>query len=197
MADISQSRSAFAPPVIDGITGLEVIGRGGFGTVYRGRQEEFKRTVAVKVLDASADENDVRRRFGHEIAAMGAVSHHPHMVAVYAAGTTADRRPFLVMPYLPGGSLAERIEQGPVPWPEAVSLGTRLAGALAAAHSVGVLHRDVKPGNIMFSSYGEPQLADFGIARIAGSTRTATGLVTATVTYAPPEILRADGRPGV
>lgn len=192
MANISQPSFATAPPAIAGIDGLVVAGRGGFGTVYQGYQVEFHRTVAVKVLDSAPHDAESGRRFRSEVAAMGSVSHHPNVVPVYATGSTADGRPYLVMPYLPGGSLAARIEQGPLPWPEVVPVGTKVASALAAAHAAGILHRDVKPANILFSTYGEPQLADFGIARVADSTRTATGLVTATVTYAPPEILSGE-----
>ncbi len=176
-------------PELAGIVDLERIGRGGFGTVYRGRQTDFNRTVAVKVLDGVTDDPAADQRFRREVAAMGSVSHHPNVVPVYATGVTADGHPYLVMPYLPGGSLADRLRQGPIPWEEAVQVGTKVADALCAAHGVGVLHRDVKPANILYSAYAEPQLGDFGIARLADTTRTATGLVTATVTFAPPEIL--------
>ena len=192
MADTSQPRFTASPPEVAGIEELEMIGRGGFGTVYRGYQAAFHRTVAVKVLDSVAGGGEAGRRFRQEVAAMGSVSQHPYVVPVYAAGTTADGRPFLVMPFVPGGSLADRIVRGSLPWPDVVSLGVRVARALGAAHAVGVLHRDVKPANILYSGYGEPQLADFGVARVAGATRTITGLVTATVTYAPPEILSGE-----
>ncbi len=176
-------------PDLAGIVDLERIGRGGFGTVYRGRQTDFNRTVAVKVLDGVTDDPAADQRFRREVAAMGSVSHHPNVVPVYATGVTADGHPYLVMPYLPGGSLADRLREGPLGWEEAVRLGAKVSEALCAAHGVGVLHRDVKPANILYSAFGEPQLGDFGIARLADTTRTATGLVTATVTFAPPEIL--------
>ncbi len=92
------------------------------------------------------------------------------------------------MPYMSGGSLDERLRDGPLPVEEAIRLGLAIADALAAAHSIGMLHRDIKPSNILASAYGEPQLADFGIARFADSTTT-NGKLTATVSYAAPEVL--------
>lgn len=82
---------------------------------------------------------------------------------------SAEQRPYLVMDYLPGGTLAERLTRdGPISWQEAADVGVKLAGAPGAAHAAGVLHRDVKPDNVLMSAYGEPQLFDFGIARLVG-----------------------------
>ena len=122
---------------------------------------------------------------------MGAISHHPHVVPVYAVGTTGDGRPYLVMPYLPGGTLGDRL--GTLSWRQAVDLGAKMSGALQAAHDVGLLHRDVKPANILWSAWDEPQLADFGIARLHDATRTAPGLIVASLTWAAPEVL--EGKP--
>lgn len=179
-------------PEIDGITDLERIGHGGFGRVYRGWQTDMRRPVAVKVLDGVVDDPESDRRFRREVAAMGAASHHPNVVAIYATGVTSDGHPMLVMAYLPGGTLADRIRQGPLTPAAVIDIGTKMAAALAAAHESGVLHRDVKPSNILFSAYDEPQLADFGIARLADATRTNATSVAATIAYAPPEILSGE-----
>ncbi|MGQ0433340.1 MAG: serine/threonine-protein kinase, partial [Microthrixaceae bacterium] len=168
------------------------IGRGGFGVVYTARQAELDRTVAIKIVAGRLDD-DARRRFDRERRAMGALSGHPHIVTIYASGLTADGQPYIVMEYLPGGSLADRLDNGPLPWREAIDIGTKLAGALDIAHGAGVLHRDIKPENVLVSAYGEPKLADFGIARVEGATGTRSGVVTASVVHAAPEVL--EGKP--
>lgn len=176
-------------PAIPGVEDLEPIGRGGFGVVYRGRQPELAREVAVKVVMSAAHGTAVER-WRKEIAAMGRLSNHPNIVTVYSGGVTADGRPYLVMPYVPGGSLHDRLTaQGPLGPAETAALGSKLAAALAAAHAVGVLHRDVKPDNVLVSPYDEPQLTDFGIARLLDSTTTVGGTVHATIRYAAPEVL--------
>jgi non-specific serine/threonine protein kinase len=182
-----------APPEVPGVSDLVVIGRGGFGVVYRGRQEELSRDVAVKVLLAPGADARAVERWKREITAMGRLSNHPNIVAVYSAGVTEDGHPFLLMPYVAGGSLHERIvAEGPLASDEVIRIGTRLAGGLAAAHAAGVLHRDLKPGNVLLSEYGEPQLSDFGIARLVDAATTTTGSVTATIGYAAPEVLSGE-----
>ena len=123
------------------------------------------------------------------VRALGALSQHPHVVTVFVSGFTADGRPYLSMEYMPGGSLADRIAGGALPWPEAVDVVIKVAGVLQAAHDAGVLHRDIKPGNILVSGYGEPKLADFGIARMEDRTETRSGVVSATIEHAAPEVL--------
>lgn len=176
-----------------GIAGLgpaEHIGRGGFADVYRAEQLSLRRTVAVKVLRAQGSDPEAEARFERECHAIGAVSDHPHIVGVHEGGFTRNGRAYLVMEYLPGGSLYDRInEYGPMSVSEVVDTGIKIGKALAVAHRTGVLHRDVKPANIMISAYGEPALGDFGIARIEGGHQTATGLVTASFAHAAPEVL--------
>lgn len=165
------------------------IGRGGFGVVYRCLQPALDRTVAVKVLLADPGTENVER-FLREQRAMGRLSGHPHIANVLHVGTTASGRPFIVMQYHPRGSLDTRIrEHGPLGWPEALSLGVKLAGALETAHRAGILHRDVKPANILLTDYGQPQLTDFGIARMAGGYETGTGVVTGSPAFTAPEVL--------
>ena len=108
-------------------------------------------------------------------------------------GTIASGRPYLVMPYHQKDSLEALIRKhGPLDWVETLSIGVKLAGALEAAHRVGTLHRDVKPGNILLSDYGEPQLTDFGIARISGGFQTSTGMITGSPAFTAPEILEGE-----
>lgn len=165
------------------------IGRGGFGVVYRARQPAISRTVAVKVLAADGLDVDARRRFEGEVRAMGRLGGHPHIVTVHQAGFTAGGNPYILMAYEDGGSLADRGPAGS--WPEAVAGGITIAGALESAHRAGLLHRDVTPRNILFSRYGEPKLADFGLARPVRRT-AAPRTVTATRPHAAPEILRGE-----
>ena len=173
---------------IEGFEQVEELGRGGFGIVYRAWQPEFGRFVAIKVLAVGQEQHE--QGLGREALAIGSLSGHPNIVAVHAVGVTDRGEPYLVMPYLERGSLGDRLATaGPISWSEATSIGVKLAGALQTAHSAGVLHSDVKPDNILFSSFGEPQLADFGIARFTSSARTVGGTVMATVLYAAPEVL--------
>ncbi|MGN5238980.1 MULTISPECIES: protein kinase domain-containing protein [unclassified Rhodococcus (in: high G+C Gram-positive bacteria)] len=175
-----------------GFTDPEEIGRGGFGVVYRCRQESLDRTVAVKILSTTLDPDNMDR-FLREQRAMGRLSGHPHIVTVLQAGTGDTGLPYLVMHYHPHDSLEARIRRhGPLEWPEAVRLGIKVAGALETAHRNDVLHRDVKPGNILITEYGEPQLTDFGIARVGGGFRTSSGAITGSPAFTAPEILRGD-----
>ena len=173
---------------LPGIEDVQPIGRGGSATLYRGRQPAFHRDVAVKILDAVDD--SVGGQFSKELRALGSLSGHRHVVPVYDAGEL-DGHPYLVMPFLSGGSLADRIRAGPLPAAEVVDIGLAVADALVAAHALEMLHRDIKPANVLFTSYGEAQLADFGIARFSDSTQT-YGLVRATVGYAAPEVLAGE-----
>ncbi|WP_329406862.1 protein kinase [Nocardia vinacea] len=166
------------------------IGRGGFGVVYRCVEHALERLVAVKVLNTESGD-DERARFLREQRALGRFSNHPHIVQVLSADITDTGRPYLVMPFYALGSLQARIrDQGLLPWQEVLSIAIKIAGALAAAHAHGIVHRDVNPANILLSDYGEPQLSDFGIARITGAFETAAGLITGTPAFTAPEVLR-------
>lgn len=147
------------------------IGHGGFGVVYRCVQPELDRTVAVKVLTAELDEENTARFF-REQRAMGRLTGHPNIVNVLQVGVTRSGRPYIVMPYHSQDSLDARIRKsGPLPLGEVLRLGVKIAGALETGHRLGILHRDVKPANILLTDYGEPALTDFGIAHISGDSK--------------------------
>lgn len=168
------------------------IGRGGFGVVYRCTQAALDRTVAVKVLTTDIDADD-RVRFAREQRAMGRLTGHPNIATVLQEGVTAGGHPYLVTPYYPLGSLEERIRRhGPLPLEDVLQIGVKIAGALESAHRLGILHRDVKPGNILLTDYDEPALTDFGIAHIAGAFQTARGIVTGSPAFTAPEVLEGD-----
>jgi hypothetical protein len=174
---------------IDGFVDFEEIGRGGFGVVYRARQESLGRAVAIKVLPDVVAGSDGFGRFERECRALGSVDSHPNIATVHGSGITADNRGYLAMELLEGGSLAERIREGGLPWEEVAEIGVALAGALESAHRAGVLHRDVKPQNIMFDRLGTPKLLDFGVATVNGSFQTRSAAVTMTLAHAAPEIV--------
>lgn len=166
------------------------IGRGGFGVVCRCLQRSLDRTVAGKILSADLDPDNLER-FLREQRAMGRLSGHPNILDVLEVGATPGGRPYIVTPYHARGSLDTRIRQeGPLAWGEALRLGVKLAGALETAHRLGTLHRDVKPANILLTEYDEPQLADFGIARIAGGFETVAGAVAGSPAFTAPEVLK-------
>src|SRR5262245_23985291 len=165
------------------------IGRGGFGVVYRCTQPSLDRTVAVKVLTAELDEENCAR-FCREQRAVGRLTGHPNVVYVLEVGTTDNGHPFLVMPYHPQDSLHTRIRhRGPLQLKDVLRLGVKLAGALNTAHHLGIVHRDVKPGNVLLTDYGEPALTDFGIAHIAGGFETVAGVLTGSPAFTAPEII--------
>jgi predicted ATPase len=176
----------------EGLDDATEIGRGGFGIVYRCRQPSLDRTVAVKVLTTDLD-GDNLDRFLREQRAMGRLSGHPNIVNVLQVGVTATGRPYLVMQYHPQDSLDARIRgSGPLSLGEALRMGVKLAGAIETAHRAGIVHRDIKPANILLTEFGEPELGDFGIARISGGFETTAGSITASPAFTAPEVLRGD-----
>ncbi len=199
------------PAGIDGPTYLSVgsvlkgryeiqkeIGRGGYSVVYAARDRELDSQVAVKLLvPPPADAHIARERMRREVLAARGLS-HPNIVAVYDF-LEEDQRSFVVMEYVPGSDLSLRLkESGPLDVEEVVSIGRGIAAALSAAHERGILHRDVKPQNILVARNAQPRLTDFGSARLEGhSTLTRTGGLVGTLTYAAPELVageRGDGR---
>lgn len=177
----------------EGFEHAELIGQGGFGAVYRCVERALERQVAVKVLRVESGTADLAR-FLREQRTMGKLSGHPNIVTVLHVDVTAAGRPYLVMPYHSRGSLHDALSaSGPLPYADGLRLGVKLAGALETAHRSGILHRDVKPGNVLISDYGDPELCDFGIAHITGGFETGTGEVTGSPAFTAPEVLA--GRP--
>lgn len=168
------------------------LGQGGMAAVFQAYDPRFERIVALKMLPREfLHETEFRARFEREAKTIAALE-HPAIVPVYDFGEQ-DGQPYLVMRYMPGGSLAERLQQGAVPLNEAAVILKRIASALDRAHSRGIIHRDLKPGNILFDQYGDAFLADFGIAHLASSTKlTASGLLVGTPAYMSPEQVYSD-----
>ena len=175
----------------------EVIGRGGMSTVYRGTDLELGRIVAVKVaLDPLVEQSPIYlARFIREAQAAAAIG-HPGVVTVYDAGADGATR-FIVMEFVPGRSLADILrdrEHKPLEPGHAADIAAQVADALSAAHAAGIIHRDIKPGNIMVTSDGSVKVLDFGIARaLDSSTLTQTATVLGTSAYMSPE--QALGQP--
>jgi serine/threonine protein kinase len=166
-----------------------VIGRGGMGTVYRANDLLLGRTVAVKVLPAALAEEDPTHvaRFEREARAAASLT-HPGVVAVYDAGHEQATR-FIVMEFVAGRSLAAILaDEAPLEPARAAGIAARVADALGAAHAAGIVHRDVKPANVMLTPDGSVKVLDFGIARAVDSTAlTRTGSVLGTAAYMAPE----------
>ena len=172
---------------------LEQLGEGGMATVYKAYDTRLETDVAVKVIRTenilpSVLERSLKR-FEREAKSLARLT-HPNIVKVTDYGEF-EGKPYLVMPYLPGGTLKERIKQGPIPWQEAVRLLLPIAQALEYAHEQSIIHRDVKPSNILLTSKGQPMLTDFGVAKLFNMEETAdltgTGMGVGTPEYMAPE----------
>ena len=150
------------------------LGAGGMGEVYEATDTRLDRTVAIKVLPAHvADDPDLRQRFEREAKTISSLN-HPHICTLYDIGQEGDTD-FLVMEYLEGETLAERLTKGPLPTEEVLRYATEIADALDKAHRQGIVHRDLKPGNIMLTSAGT-KLLDFGLAKLKPATEGGAGL---------------------
>ncbi|HEY0193777.1 MAG TPA: protein kinase [Kofleriaceae bacterium] len=166
------------------------LGAGAMGEVFAAIDDVLGREVAVKTLRGSASGLAARLRddrFRQEARAIAAL-HHPGVVAVFDLDLTANP-PYLVMERVAGPSLKERLAHGPLPGGELRALGIQVARAIAAAHAAGILHRDVKPANILAAGPGTWKLADFGVAHVPDSSITMTGQFVGSPAYAPPEAL--------
>jgi tRNA A-37 threonylcarbamoyl transferase component Bud32 len=176
-------------PTVPGLTALSVLARGGYATVYRAVQESVGRDVAVKVENRRLESERDQRRFLREARAAGRMSGHPNVIDLFDAGVTPSGHPYLIME-LCEASYAERMKTNPLAAVEARDVGVKIADALADAHALGVLHRDVKPANLLISRFGEPQLADFGLAVLDEARDYSITLDVLTPAYASPEMFR-------
>lgn len=161
-------RTPSIPPEIDGYIVDRLIGSGGFADVFLYEQQLPRRKVAVKALLTHELTASARAAFTSEADLMARLSTHPYIVTIYQAGVARDGRPYLVMEYCARPSLAERYKRQPLSVVDALRTGIRLAGAVSTAHAAGILHRDIKPGNVLTNDYGWPALTDFGIASEVG-----------------------------
>ncbi|GAA3628765.1 Stk1 family PASTA domain-containing Ser/Thr kinase [Microlunatus ginsengisoli] len=181
---------------------VERLARGGMATVYKAIDTRLTRTVAVKVMHVGlGDDTEFARKFDREARAAARLS-HPCVVSVFDQGTD-DGRPYIVMEYVEGPTLRDVINrEAPLPPQRALELIEPVLSALAAAHEAGLIHRDVKPENVLITPRGQLKVADFGLAKaITAQTSTATqGLLIGTVSYLPPELVmsgKADARSDV
>jgi len=209
-------RPTSQPPELPGYTFVKVLGSGGFSDVFLYEQKLPRRRVAVKVLLTEQLTPATRAAFVGEANLMAQLSTHPYIVTIYQADVASDDRPYFVMEYCAGPSLADRYKQGVFPVADALRTGVRLSSAVGTAHSAGILHRDIKPGNVLTNDYGWPALTDFGISSaveedvlplhtgtladaLAGSTGTSgTGAsIGMSVPWSPPEMFEDDPAPDV
>src|SRR5262245_1746108 len=185
-------------PQVPGYEVEEILGRGGMGVVYKARHLALKRTVALKMLAAGHPHAADRARFRAEAEAVARLQ-HPNFVQIHEVGE-ANGRPFLALEYVAGGSLAERLGGQPLPARDAARLVAALAEAMHLAHSRNLVHRDLKPGNVLLAEPGapigecQPKVTDFGLVRQldADSGQTFYGVVLGTPCYMAPE--QAEGR---
>ena len=172
---------------------LEPLGSGGMANVYLAFDEVLGRDVALKVLDHRfVDDEEFVERFRRE-ARIAAVLSHPNIASIHDLRDTENGTYYMVMEYVPGGTLKDRIRKGPLPPSTAITIALQVAQALEAAHAKGTIHRDVKPQNILLTEAGAVKVVDFGIARAAALSKlTQTGHVLGTAYYMSPE--QAEGK---
>jgi eukaryotic-like serine/threonine-protein kinase len=176
-------------PLVEPYRIIGEAGRGGMGVVYRAHDPRLKRDVALKFLPhfAGAD-GKARARFIEEARAASALD-HPGICTIHDIGTSADGRMYIAMAWYGGGTLADRLRDGPLPFEEAVRVTCDVAAALERAHRAGIVHRDIKPANIAFTESGETRVLDFGVAVLEQAD---DAIVAGTPRYMAPEQLRGE-----
>jgi serine/threonine protein kinase len=207
-------RAPSTPPDLPGYTFVKLLGSGGFSDVFLYEQHLPKRRVAVKVLLTEELTPANRAAFVAEANLMAQLSAHPYIVSILHADVAADDRPYFVMEYCSGPSLAERYKREPLSVVDVLRTGIRVAGAVATAHGAGILHRDIKPANILTNDFGWPALTDFGISSalddgvpmstatldsLVGDTSGTTGSASVgmSVPWSPAEMFEDDPNPDV
>ncbi|NCT89745.1 serine/threonine protein kinase [Cellulomonas sp. APG4] len=188
---MSTRREPSTPPTLPGHEFVRLLGMGGFADVFLYEQQMPRRSVAVKVLLAASLGDEVRERFRAEADMMARLSHHPSIVTIHHADVAADGRPYLVMEYCSRPGLGQRYRNERMSVAEVLRIGVRLASAVETAHRAGILHRDVKPANVLITDFGWPALTDFGIAATTLASGAATGM---SIPWSPPELLAEDPR---
>ena len=180
-------RTPSAPPILPGLSYVRPLGSGGFADVFLYQQDMPRRSVAVKVLPSDIRSPDLLRMFNSEADILAHLSAHPSIVTVYQAGVSADGRPYIVMEFCPD-SLAQRYRVERLPVEEVMATAVKMASALESAHRAGLIHRDVKPSNILVTTYGAAVLADFGISSSL-SRRTADEPLAMSIPWSAPEVI--------
>jgi serine/threonine protein kinase len=175
--------------VLPGYSYIRPLGSGGFADVFLYEQDMPRRVVAVKVLIDDAVNPEVQRTFNAEADILARLSAHPSIVTIYQASISADGRPYFVMEYCPD-NMSARYKKAPLPVPEVLDAGVRIAAALETAHRSGVLHRDIKPSNVLVSSLGTPVLADFGIAAALARADDDPEVFAMSIPWSSPEVLQ-------
>jgi TolB-like protein len=171
---------------------LEKLGEGGMGVVYKAEDTRLRRFVALKFLPPHVSDDEATQRFVNEAHAVSALD-HPNICSIYEIDQTSEGQMFIVMPCYEGASLEAMVRRGPLPLEEAIDIASQTAKGLAKAHERGVVHRDVKPGNILVTGDGLAKIVDFGLAKLARQTRlTRAGTTLGTVTYMSPEQARGE-----
>jgi len=171
---------------------VSLIGRGGMGTLYRAHDERLNRDVALKFLPSNLSaERKARERLLTEARAVAALE-HPNVCGIYEIAETADGHMFFAMPLYDGITLKEKLRQGSLSIEESVSIAIQIARGLAAAHARGIIHRDVKPGNVMLSPDGTVRLLDFGLAIPIDGSITSSNSTRGTVAYMSPQQARGE-----
>lgn len=183
----SSSEPPPPPPDVPGFEMLERLGQGGMGVVYKARQKNLGRTVALKMVLAGAHANaDDLARFSLEAEVVAKLA-HPNIVQIYEVGEH-EGRPFLSLEYIEGGGLDKKLAGAPQPARDSALLVETLARAVHHAHAQGIIHRDLKPANVLLTANGTPKVTDFGLARLgAGSGQTQSGDLLGTPSYMAPE----------
>ena len=172
---------------------LEKLGEGGMGVVYRAEDTRLERIVALKFLAAHLlKDAESRKRFEREAKAVAALS-HPNICTIHEIDE-ADGRTFLALEFIEGESLQARIEAGPLPLKDALDLARQVADGLQAAHEKGIVHRDIKPGNLLITPKGQLKILDFGLALLTESSKlTQLDTTLGTIAYMSPEQTMAAG----